>query len=164
VDDLANATNEGDANAVASPLALSPLQEEAQRRFAAITNKEEKAAALVKSVKKAVASYLFDPASAQFMSLREGRRKAICGKLNAKNRYGAYVGFKDFVLLPGGELDVSAHNDGLGTELYTSFAESFASACATPVEVRSYEADKALDRALSNHSQEQEAPEDPFET
>ena len=47
---------------------------------------------------KRVAPSLFDPSSAQFrhLSTRDG---VLCGEVNAKNRYGAYVGFRPFFAL-----------------------------------------------------------------
>lgn len=50
--------------------------------------------------KKAIADTLKDPLSAQFRNVRlvqylDGA--VICGDINGKNSYGAYVGFSDFV-------------------------------------------------------------------
>jgi hypothetical protein len=54
---------------------------------------------------KEIASYnLKDPYSAQFRSLEFHETKGrgiICGEINAKNVYGAYVGFRPFVWSPG---------------------------------------------------------------
>lgn len=50
--------------------------------------------------KKLVANGLRDPASAQF---REVRRvgDAVCGEVNGKNAYGAYAGFRHFIVNAG---------------------------------------------------------------
>lgn len=50
--------------------------------------------------KESVASNLLDPSSAMFRNLQvksfaEGY--VLCGEVNAKNRYGGYVGFQPFV-------------------------------------------------------------------
>lgn len=42
----------------------------------------------------------FDPASVQFRNLKTEIKLSsyrVCGELNARNKYGAYVGFKRFV-------------------------------------------------------------------
>ncbi|MGY6662465.1 MAG: hypothetical protein ACXIVO_09105 [Glycocaulis sp.] len=49
--------------------------------------------------KNAVAERMLDPSSVQFRNLRRVGA-AICGEVNSKNRYGAYVGFADFVYVP----------------------------------------------------------------
>lgn len=51
---------------------------------------------LEKKVKSEVAAQLLDPSSAQFRNVhRYGG--TICGEVNGKNRYGAYVGFVRFM-------------------------------------------------------------------
>ena len=45
-----------------------------------------------------VAAQMFDPESAKFKSVRAVDGGAICGFVNAKNRYGAYVGFAEFAV------------------------------------------------------------------
>lgn len=58
----------------------------------------------VADAKKLAASELRDPASAQFRNVREvttAAGKAVCGEINAKNAYGGYVGFQDFVVADG---------------------------------------------------------------
>ena len=54
-----------------------------------------------------VASKLFDPDAAKFQSLTRHTAAfpdeppvSICGEVNGKNRYGAYVGFRRFVVDP----------------------------------------------------------------
>lgn len=78
-----------------------------------------------------MADYLFDPASAQYRNLRAGRQGAVCGRYNAKNRYGAYVGFKDFVLLKDNKtLYASERNDGVEVEVFGAFADAYIRLCA----------------------------------
>lgn len=67
---------------------------------------------------------LFDPESANFRNLkvakvsygkdRPAKNYVICGEMNAKNRYGAYIGFEKFAVG-----DNSAHKQ----ELYTQKSE-----------------------------------------
>ena len=45
---------------------------------------------------------LLDAESARFIELREVKKKTtttICGQVNAKNAYGAYIGFAPFAVL-----------------------------------------------------------------
>ena len=50
--------------------------------------------------KEMVASNLRDPSSAEFRNILAGS-DATCGEVNAKNAFGAYAGFKHFVLVDG---------------------------------------------------------------
>ena len=55
---------------------------------------------ILESGKQSVASKLKDPLSAQFRNVRLVKYldgAVICGQVNAKNSYGGYVGFTDFV-------------------------------------------------------------------
>lgn len=54
--------------------------------------------------KKLVADSLRDPASAQFRDV-VGHGDAVCGEVNGKNGYGAYAGFKHFIVF-GGDVTV----------------------------------------------------------
>jgi len=47
-----------------------------------------------------VRDLLRDPRSAQFQRERVGKKGAVCGQVNAKNTYGGYVGFADYVYDP----------------------------------------------------------------
>lgn len=47
--------------------------------------------------KQAVSEQLLDPSSAQFRNV-QSRGESVCGEVNAKNKMGAYVGFKRFVV------------------------------------------------------------------
>jgi len=48
------------------------------------------------SATTAVKSQLFDADSARFRSLYISSSGVVCGEVNAKNRFGAYVGFRMF--------------------------------------------------------------------
>lgn len=58
-----------------------------------------------KEVQKAVAWQLRDPSSAQFREVREvvldNGAYAYCGSVNGKNSFGAYSGYRDFVVHKG---------------------------------------------------------------
>lgn len=51
---------------------------------------------LLHSVLTNVADLFRDPESVQFRDVRLGKEDALCGEVNAKNGYGAYVGFQPF--------------------------------------------------------------------
>lgn len=51
-----------------------------------------------------VAAELFDPSSAQFRSSRVKYGETVCGQVNGKNRFGAYVGFRWFEVTPSNVL------------------------------------------------------------
>jgi len=55
--------------------------------------------------KEAISNQLKDPASAQFRNVRAKQfddSSVVCGEVNAKNSYGGYIGFKQFVASPSG--------------------------------------------------------------
>ena len=69
--------------------------------------------ALVASFKERVTRQLKDPGSAQFQDLRlNTARSALCGKINAKNSYGGYVGLRDFV---ASDTEVHIKPEGCGS-------------------------------------------------
>lgn len=87
------ASSENAANrSVAIAKAMATAGKAAQERLG-----EQK---LIESAKQAAAYDLKDPSSAQFRNVRlvsysDGR--VVCGEINAKNSYGAYVGFSAFM-------------------------------------------------------------------
>jgi hypothetical protein len=53
--------------------------------------------------KVAIAREMKDPDSVQFRNVRVvhlGSLKNVCGEVNAKNSYGAYIGFSQFIYYP----------------------------------------------------------------
>ena len=52
----------------------------------------------ISEMKQAVAAQLLDPASVTFQTVRK-TPIAFCGELNAKNRMGGYVGFREFTAM-----------------------------------------------------------------
>lgn len=53
---------------------------------------------LLQQLQSKTAQSLRDPLSAQFQNLRiSGSGKALCGEVNAKNGFGGYAGFAEFV-------------------------------------------------------------------
>ena len=55
-------------------------------------------------LRPAFINVLRDPASAQFMDVHKyaghGQHLVVCGRVNAKNAFGGYVGYRSFVLDP----------------------------------------------------------------
>lgn len=116
-------------------LSLTMLELEAIEKLEVHRKEREAIEGLAKRVRSAMEEYLFDPFSAEYRKLRAGRNGAVCGQVNAKNRLGAYVGFRDFVVGKDGKTVYSSgHSDGVETELYSSFAEAYVNACASKVE------------------------------
>ena len=80
---------------------------------------------LVRAAKALVAGQMKDPGAAQFRDVyvrRAYTRDTVCGQVNGKNNYGAYVGFVHFIAKPAagsvdieplpGEADTSGALDG----------------------------------------------------
>lgn len=133
---ISNNGQQADASTV--PVALSALEVEA-RRVVATKSSERAQRALEGRARTALQGDLFDPFSARFANVRQGRNGAICGQYNARNRYGAYVGFRDFVVGRDRQtIYYSQNSDGVRSELFTSFAEAYLNACATGTEVAQY--------------------------
>ena len=63
----------------------------------------------IAAAQERVAKNFFDPASAQFKNVKTFPTGAVCGSVNAKNRFGGYVGFRDFVLAESGALYFEPH-------------------------------------------------------
>lgn len=123
------------AAAPPQPLSLFALEMKAKALYAERVASRERAASMSAAAKKALSAYLLDPFSVQLQGLRAGRAGAICGKYNAKNRLGAYTGFKDFVVGKDKQkVFISSNNDGVKTELYGSFSEAYLNACASKQE------------------------------
>lgn len=57
---------------------------------------------VVKAAKEAISRDMKDPNSAQFRDIKQyknGSFDVVCGEVNAKNSYGAYTGFRPFVVI-----------------------------------------------------------------
>jgi len=62
-------------------------------------NPESPNAARIAAAEKILADGLKDPESAHFRNVQfRSETNAVCGEFNAKNSYGAYVGFKQFTV------------------------------------------------------------------
>jgi hypothetical protein len=85
-------------------------------------------AELLERAKILVAHDLKDPESARFRSLgvysTETGARAVCGEMNAKNSYGAYVGYKKF----------AAAGTVVMTETDSSWSIIYPALCKTPAE------------------------------
>lgn len=60
--------------------------------------------ARITAAEEAVRSRMKDPGSVQFKTIKVAKTGAVCGDFNAKNSYGAYVGFNMFAYTKEGEL------------------------------------------------------------
>ena len=104
----------------------------------------------------ALQKVLFDPESVRFLDLRMGKGGAVCGKYNAKNRYGAYVGFRDFVVTSGGYSVTSDSNNGIEGLQSNYFATAYLGACASAKERSDY-------LAATNHPADDSGPSVPVD-
>lgn len=48
--------------------------------------------------------YLKDPDSARFDDIHTTPKGVVCGTVNAKNSLGGYVGYRQFILFPDGDM------------------------------------------------------------
>ncbi|MEC3950996.1 hypothetical protein [Sphingobium sp. HWE2-09] len=71
-----------------------------------------------------------------FLSRIEGGNLMLCGKVNSKNSFGAFVGFKRFIASPNPSAPtlVEGQRSGLGAAVDSSFAPAYAAVCSNPVE------------------------------
>lgn len=54
-----------------------------------------------------VREQLTDPDSAKFRNVRVNKETGVaCGAVNSKNKLGGYVGFQNFLVLPGGTVTI----------------------------------------------------------
>lgn len=71
----------------------------------------EKYSTLVESAKSNIRAQLKDPYSAEFEDIFIGKSNnnspVVCGKVNAKNSYGGYVGRKRFYFTEGSDKPIS---------------------------------------------------------
>lgn len=71
---------------------------------------------IIKLAKASVENILTDPFSAKFKNVESFADGVVCGQVNAKNKMGGYVGFKDFIyngISNGVELDVTSNDVAL---------------------------------------------------
>lgn len=95
--------------------------------------------AFAKRAKQVAASRMKDPASAQFRTLvvsRASGERALCGEINAKNAFGAYVGFRPFIADEDGAKFMADSNDvnavGAGEMTRDLFLTFMKLQCDTP--------------------------------
>jgi hypothetical protein len=71
-------------------------------------NIDERLLAVVRGGKLAVSKDMKDPLAVQFRNLflSDGQVPKLCGEVNAKNSYGAYIGFRKFIATEKGEVKV----------------------------------------------------------
>lgn len=62
--------------------------------------RDEEVQANVDKMTERMRSAMFDPAAAQFRNVRLSRDgNSLCGEVNGKNKFGAYIGFKHFIVM-----------------------------------------------------------------
>ncbi|GAB2463711.1 hypothetical protein GCM10027082_14090 [Comamonas humi] len=81
----------------------------------------------LKKLKNNVADKFKDPDSVKFRGLFFSNRKGmptLCGEVNAKNSYGAYVGYRGFYANSGGEAMAAHGGEGSGL-IYDNMSKEF---------------------------------------
>jgi len=58
----------------------------------------------IRDAQNRVRSMMKDPDSIKFKNVKNYKNNVVCGKLNSKNSYGAYTGYKSFISTPDGFL------------------------------------------------------------
>lgn len=92
---------------------------------------------MISKAKDAVSYDMRDPASAQFREvtyyLRPSKKPdgepmhVVCGQVNAKNAYGAYVGFRRFFWYDGGSAMVQSETSGPIADAYNDLFDNLCS-------------------------------------
>ena len=119
-------------------LFLTPMESQGLQYMTSYAKDVASSADLLARVKKVMESYLFDPTSAQFRNVKAGRDGSACGSYNAKNRYGAYVGFKDFVLTSDNRIVASDTNGGIAASSNAEFIDAYLDACGTKAQIAAF--------------------------
>ena len=151
--------SESSKTAPKAELFLSPMQSEGIQYVAAYGKQVRSSEDTLKRVKKVMEAYLFDPGTAQYRSLRAGRDGAVCGIFNAKNRYAAYVGFKDFVLTSDKRVVVSDTSGGIAASSNPSYVEAYLDACGTKAEIASYRSEQKPVSNIEPDTSDEPVPE-----
>ena len=71
-----------------------------------------------------------------FLSRIEGGNLMLCGKVNSKNSFGGYTGFKRFIASPNPDAPtlIEGEASGMGAAVDAAFPQAYAEVCSNPVE------------------------------
>lgn len=71
-----------------------------------------------------------------FLSRIEGGNLMLCGKVNAKNSFGGFTGFKRFIASPNPNAPtlIEGEASGMGAAVDAAFPQAYAEVCSKPVE------------------------------
>lgn len=75
------------------------------------------------AARRTVASSMKDPSSAQFRGVKRGDRGHVCGEVNGKNEYGAYVGFVGFMLSDSTGLTIHSEDTPINSARWQLYCE-----------------------------------------
>ena len=72
----------------------------------------------------------------EFLSRIDGGNLMLCGKVNSKNAFGAYTGFKRFIASPNPDAPtlIEGEVSGMGAAVDNAFPQAYAQVCSNPVE------------------------------
>lgn len=71
-----------------------------------------------------------------FLSRIDGGNLMLCGRVNSKNSFGGYTGFKRFIASPNPDAPtlVEGEASGMGAAVDAAFPQAYAEVCSNPVE------------------------------
>lgn len=135
-------------------LELTPTQHAGLKYIKNLERDREAMATALSRVKEVMEQYLFDPSSATYKGIKLGKGSSICGQYNAKNRYGAYVGYKDFVVTGDKTLVASDTNGGIESSSNPEYVQAYLDSCATKAQIAAYGASSAAPSADAEYNYE----------
>ena len=84
----------------------------------------------IQDAKKTIADSLKDPDSVKFRNVKKSDRTgAVCGEFNAKNSFGAYVGFSPFGVTADGTVMDAPDTEGLNAAYAAESIRHFLAQC-----------------------------------
>lgn len=94
--------------------------------------------AKIRWARSQIAQQMRDPGSAKFASDRVSG-EAVCGTVNAKNAYGAYVGFTPYVAIRGGVVSIQPEDVEISRLYELAEAEAYRAAWVPPARAQAYQ-------------------------
>jgi len=86
-------------------------------------------ATTIAQAKRILADRMKDPSSVQFRNVKAFKSGAVCGEYNAKNSFGAYVGFTPFGVDADGLIMDAPELDGLPSSYAQAAMKQFLREC-----------------------------------
>lgn len=78
-------------------------------------------------IENAVGRLMLDPSTAQYRGVKIGSSGITCGEVNGKNVFGAYAGFREFVVVDGQAAIMPESRTGLSVQEQTEYLKEVSS-------------------------------------